>query len=212
MCTKAATFHIKDQALVCPDENDQILESPVSSSLSDAILKASQSKGQMDEFLRQQSQSYYERDDDDNMSTELRMLKGSEEKLRRDMERIEIYMNLPQLAHVSDCESEESSENSISSQCFDDNNVCRKLYGSFNEVMDIEIEIPDLEMGNSEQTSGSLCNDWNRSRREGSDCDNLVDMVSSILYDSSKSSYTNHAQLTFCVLGSLLFLLRSIVQ
>ena len=212
MYPEATTFHIQDQASVYPDENDHISESPVPSSLSDAILKVSQTKGQMDEFLRQQSQPYYERDDDDNMSAELRMLKGSEEKLRRDMENIDIYMNLPRLAHLSDCESEESSENSIPSQCFDDNNVCRKLYSSFNEVMDIESEIPDLETGNSEQTSGSLCNDWNISRKEGSDCDNLVDMVSSILYDSSKYSYTNHAQLTFCVLGSLLFLLRSIVQ
>lgn len=204
----AANLDIEVQSSVYPDENDQILESPVSSSLSDAIHRTSQTKVKMDDFLRQQSQSYYKDDDDDNMSAELRMLKGSEEKLRRDMEIIEAHVHLPQLAYLSDCDSEQSIESSIYS---DDENICRRLDDSFDEVKDIKCEIEDLDIGDNEKSSGLLCNEWNENREEASDCDNLVDTIASTLFGSSKSLYTNHRETTLCILGATLFTIRSIV-
>ena len=101
-----SSLHTQNLVPVYADENDQTIDSPVFKSLPDAVLQVSQTKVKMDRFLRQQSSESYYQDDNDDMSTELRMLKSSEEKLEYDMERIENYEYLPQLACSSDCDSQ----------------------------------------------------------------------------------------------------------
>mmetsp|Transcript_12652 Transcript_12652/g.12256 ORF Transcript_12652/g.12256 Transcript_12652/m.12256 type:complete len:98 (+) Transcript_12652:115-408(+) len=97
----------------------------------------------MDQFLTQQTSESHCYGDNDGMSTELRMLKSSEEKLRYDMERIQKYEHLPQLACSSNCDLQDLSEESTS-QHFNNDNVCHRLYDSFSDVEDIKLETPDL--------------------------------------------------------------------
>jgi len=216
MCPKVSSLHTQNLVPVYADENDQTIESPVSRSLSDAVLQVSQSKVKMDQFLRQQSSESYYQDDNDDMSTELRMLKSSEEKLRNDMERIENYEYLPQLACPSDCDSQELSEESITSQHFKNDNICCRLYDSFNNVKDGILEIPELELENdyeelvvSRSCESVSCDGWNEAEENTIQCHNLIDTIASMLFGSSKTLYTKNMQVSLCVLTALIFMIRN---
>ena len=91
-----------------PDGDCQSMDSPISKSLLNSYLQVCESKIEMDQFLKRSvSQTQFQHDNDD-MSTELRMLKLSEEKLREEMENLDKSMFLPHLCYSSDIASQGS--------------------------------------------------------------------------------------------------------
>ena len=97
----------------CHDEtihND--MDSPVSKTLLNAFLEVCETEVKMNHFLKQQQSESHNRDDDDNMSTELRTLTSSEAKLRLDLENLDTSAFLPELCDSSDsvCSSQDDCE------------------------------------------------------------------------------------------------------
>ena len=98
----------------CNEDNiHNDIESPVSKTLLNAFLKVCETEIKMDQLLKQEQSESHHRDDDDNMSTELRMLTSSEAKLRLDLENIDASAFLPQLCDTSDgsCSSQDDCDN-----------------------------------------------------------------------------------------------------
>jgi len=91
-----------------PDGDCQSIDSPISKSLLNSYLQVCESKVKMDQFLKRSVSQTQFQDDNDDMSTELRMLKLSEEKLRSDLENLDTSMFLPHLCYSSDVESQGS--------------------------------------------------------------------------------------------------------
>ena len=85
------------------------IDSPVSKTLLNAFLEVCETEVKMNQFLKQPQSESRNRDDDDNMSTELRMLTSSEAKLRSDLENLDTSAFLPQLCDSSDsvCSSQD---------------------------------------------------------------------------------------------------------
>lgn len=90
------------------DGDCQSIDSPISKSLLNSYLQVCESKVKMDQFLKRSVSQTQFQDDNDDMSTELRMLKLSEEKLRSDLENVDTSMFLPHLCYSSDVESQGS--------------------------------------------------------------------------------------------------------
>merc|ERR1712232_1272674 len=114
------------------------IDSPVSKTLLNAFLEVCETEVKMNQFLKQQQSESHNRVDDDDMSTELRMLTSSEAKLRLDLENLDTSAFLPRLcdSSVSVCSSQDDCESKYQG------NTCIVIdngYNSTNSVSEKEM-------------------------------------------------------------------------
>merc|ERR1712232_433107 len=114
------------------------IDSPVSKTLLNAFLEVCETEVKMNQFLKQQQSESHNRVDDDDMSTELRMLTSSEAKLRLDLENLDTSAFLPRLcdSSVSVCSSQDDCESEYQG------NTCIVIdngYNSTNSVSEKEM-------------------------------------------------------------------------
>ncbi len=110
--------------------SSQSLDSPVSKSLLNAFLQVCESQAEMNQFLRQKSIDSCRREDDDNMSAELRRLNDNSKLLRQDLERVHKPDSLPRLCSPSEHDSQDSVGSSLKSHS---SHLDCKSFSSFQE-------------------------------------------------------------------------------